>query len=87
MRKEITKDRIVRPSTTGYVEADMLGLTFSITEEMSAKQNTSQRPHREGMIVNKQTGVLKWFQTAPTACWRSLISRINKVRKHFRNGN
>ena len=81
------QQEIVRPSTTGYVEADMLGLTFSITEEMSAKQNTSQRPHREGMIVNKQTGVLKWFQTAPTACWRSLISRINKMRKLFRNGN
>ena len=68
----------VRTITTGYVEADMLGQCMIIAEEMKGKQNTSQRPHREGMIVSKLTGVLKWFQTAPTACWRSLNVLINK---------
>ena len=46
MRKETTKERIVRTTTTGYVEADMLGQTLYISEEMKNKQNTPQRPHR-----------------------------------------
>ena len=77
----------VRTITTGHVEADMLGHCMIISEEISDKQNNPQRPHSKGMIVSKLKRVLKWFQTAPTACWRSLISRINKMRKLFRNGN
>ena len=46
MRKETTKERIVRTTTTGYIEADMLGHTLNVAEEMSAKQNKPQRPHR-----------------------------------------
>ena len=95
MRKETTKDRIVRPSTTGYVEADMLGLTFSITEEMSAKQNTPQRPHRKKMkqrisemyIRGLFRAAIEWSQTAPTACLRSIRARISNLRKQKRNGN
>tara|TARA_B100000085_G_scaffold138546_1_gene126269 strand:+ start:898 stop:1179 length:282 start_codon:yes stop_codon:yes gene_type:complete len=71
MRKK-QQQEYVRTITTGHVEADMLGQCMIIAEEMKGKQNTSQRPHREGMIVNKLTGVLKWFQTAPTALLRKL---------------
>jgi len=45
MRKETTKERIVRTTTTGYIEADMLGHTLNVAEEMKAKQNKPQRPH------------------------------------------
>ena len=62
----------VRTTTTGYIEADMLGQTLIIAEEMKNKQRSPQRPHRNGMIEDKLSGVLKWFQTAPTACLRSL---------------
>ena len=62
----------VRTTTTGYIEADMLGQTMIIAEEMRGKQNMPQRPHRNGMIKRKLKKVLKWFQTAPTACLRSL---------------
>ena len=64
--------KYVRTTTTGYIEADMLGHTLNIAEEVSDKQNTPQRPHRNGMIRSKLKKVLKWFQTAPTACWRRL---------------
>ena len=46
MRKENNKEYIVRTSTTGYIEADMLGHTLNVAEEMRAKQNKPQRPHR-----------------------------------------
>ena len=62
----------VRTTTTGYIEADMLGQTLTIAEEIRGKQNMPQRPHRNGMIKRKLKKVLKWFQTAPTACLRSL---------------
>ena len=62
----------VRTTTTGYIEADMLGQTLTIAEEIRGKQNKPQRPHRNGMIKDKLKKVLKWFQTAPTACLRSL---------------
>ena len=96
MRKK-QQQEYVRTITTGHVEADMLGQCMIIAEEMKGKQNTSQRPHREGMIVNKLTGVLKWFQTAPTACLRSLKAWQDKkdanvpkylsgLRRNKRNG-
>ena len=68
----------VRTTTTGYIEADMLGQTLNIAEEIRGKQNTPQRPHRNGMIKRKLKKVLKWFQTAPTACWRRLKAWENK---------
>jgi len=87
----------VRTITTGHVEADMLGQCFIISEEMRGKQNNPQRPHRNGMIKNKLKRVLKWFQTAPTACLRSLKAWQDKkdadvpkylsgLRKQKRNG-
>ena len=88
----------VRTITTGHIEADMLGQTMNISEEMSDKQNTPQRPHRNGMIRSKLKKVLKWFQTAPTACWRRLKAWQDKkdasvprylsgLRRNKRNGN
>jgi len=87
----------VGTTTTGYIEADMLGHTLNIAEEMKVKQNIPQRPHRNGMIKNKLSGVLKWFQTAPTACLRRLkvlkgkgkeiyIRTTSYLRKLFVNG-
>ena len=81
----------VRTTTTGYIEADMLGQTLIIAEEMKNKQRSPQRPHRNGMIRSKLSGVLKWFQTAPTACLRSLKvlkgkgkEIYNRVASHLR---
>ena len=84
MRKETTKERIVRTTTTGYIEADMLGHTLNVAEEMSAKQNTSQRPHRNSMKESKLSGVLEWSQTAPTACWRRLKALISFSNRYGR---
>ena len=70
----------VRTITTGHIEADMLGQTLYISEEMKAKQNTPQRPHRGKMkqrisemyIRGKIKEAVEWSSTAPTACLRSL---------------
>ena len=89
--------KYVRTTTTGHIEADMLGQTLIIAEEMKNKQRSPQRPHRNGMIKNKLSGVLKWSQTAPTACLRSLkvlkgkgkeiyIRTTSCLRKLFVNG-
>ena len=108
MRKETNKEYIVRTTTTGYIEADMLGHTLNVAEEMSAKQRSSQRPHRkrektvsellqEGFEEEQAMYNLKWYQTAPTACWRrlkALISFSNRygrklaslMRRNKRNG-
>ena len=104
MRKNKTMKN-VRQITTGYIEADMLGQTLNIAEEMKAKQNTSQRPHRkkkymrisELYIWMKLKEAVKWFQTAPTACLRSLKAWQDKkdanvpkylsgLRRNKRNG-
>ena len=84
MRKESNKEIIVRTTTTGYIEADMLGQTLYISEEMKNKQNTSQRPHRNGMKESKLSGVLEWSLTAPTACWRRLKSLISFSNRYGR---
>ena len=83
--------KYVRTTTTGHIEADMLGQTLIIAEEMKAKQNTPQRPHRGNMKESKLSGVLKWSQTAPTACLRSLKvlkgkgkEIYNRVASHLR---
>ena len=78
MRKK-QQQEYVRTITTGYVEADMLGHCMIIAEEMSNKQNTPQRPHREGMKESKLSSISKWSQTAPTACWRSLEYILRKI--------
>ena len=70
----------VRTTTTGYIEADMLGQTLTIAEEIRGKQNKPQRPHRkkkymrisELYIWMKLKAAVKCIQTAPTACLRSL---------------
>ena len=72
--------KYVRTTTTGHIEADMLGQTLIIAEEMKAKQNTPQRPHRGKMkqrisemyIRGKIKEAVEWSQTAPSACLRSL---------------
>ena len=90
--------KYVRTITTGHIEADMLGQTLYISEEMKDKQRSPQRPHRRDMKESKLSGVLKWFQTAPTACLRSLkvlkgkgkelyTRTASHMRKLFRNGN
>ena len=95
--RDNTTMKHVRTNTTGYIEADMLGQTLTIAEEIRGKQNMPQRPHRNGMIKRKLKKVLKWFQTAPTACLRSLKAWQDKkdaqvprylsgVRKNKRNG-
>ena len=76
--RDNTTMKYVRSITTGHIEADMLGQTLNIAEEIRGKQNTPQRPHRNGMIKRKLKKVLKWFQTAPTACWRRLKAWENK---------
>ena len=78
--RDKTTMKHVRTTTTGYIEADMLGHTLNIAEEMSAKQRSPQRPHRKKMkqrisemyIRGKLKELLEWSQTAPTACLRSL---------------
>ena len=95
--RDNTTMKNVRTSTTGYIEADMLGQTLTIAEEIRGKQNMPQRPHRNGMIKRKLKKVLKWFQTAPTACLRSLKAWQDKkdadvpkylsgLRRNKRNG-
>ena len=96
MRKK-QQQEIVRPITTGHVEADMLGNVYLwLSERTNSKY--PQRPHRTYQRKSKFRVVSKWFQTAPSACWRSLnvliskgkelyIRVANKMRKQFRNGN
>ena len=95
--RDNTTMKYVRTNTTGYIEADMLGQTLTIAEEIRGKQNMPQRPHRNGMIKDKLKKVLKWFQTAPTACLRSLKAWQDKkdadvpkylsgLRRNKRNG-
>ena len=95
--RDNTTMKHVRTTTTGYIEADMLGQTLTIAEEIRGKQNMPQRPHRNGMIKRKLKKVLKWFQTAPTACLRSLKAWQDKkdanvpkylsgLRRNKRNG-
>ena len=82
--RDNTTMKHVRTTTTGYIEADMLGQTLNVAEEMSAKQNTSQRPHRNSMKESKLSGVLEWSLTAPTACWRRLKSLISFSNRYGR---
>ena len=84
----------VRTITTGNVEADMLGQVYLWLSERTNRR-IPQRPHRtykrrpspESKVRVWFRATIEWSQTAPTACLRSLISKIGKLRKHFRNGN
>ena len=91
MRKETTKERIVRTTTTGYIEADMLGQTLYISEEMKNKQNTSQRPHRPELkdytfMSRSEVArmIYKGTSTAPSACWRRLKALISFSNRYGR---
>ena len=70
MRKK-QQQEYVRPITTGHVEADMLGQVLLWIDKRQNRKY-AQRPHRTYQRKSKLSGVLKWFQTAPTACWRRL---------------
>ena len=93
MRKN-NNGKYVRTITTGHPEADMLGQVYLWLSERTNRR-TPQRPHRtykrrpspESKVRVWFRATIEWSQTAPTACLRSLISKIGKLRKHFRNGN
>jgi len=90
-------EKHVRVASTGHAEGDMLGQVLLWIDK---RQNSklSQRPHRGRQTQSIFRVVSKWFQTAPTACWRrlkGLISYSNKygrrlasvMRRNKRNGN
>ena len=98
MRKNNNK-RHVRPITTGYIEADMLGQVYLWISERTNRLN-AQRFHRKTYKRRRQPmriselyirglfrAAIEWSQTAPTACLRSIKDRISKMRKQKRNGN
>ena len=70
-------EKHVRIVSTGHAEGDMLGQVLLWIDK---KQNSkyAQRPHRGRQTQSIFRVVSKWFQTAPTACWRSLNVLINK---------
>ena len=95
MKEKDNKECVVVQPNTG-TEADMLG---QILLWVDKRQNSKypQRPHRTYQRKSKLSGVLKWFQTAPTACWRRLKAWQDKkdaqvprylsgVRRNKRNG-
>ena len=72
------QQEIVRPITTGHVEADMLGQVYLWISERK-NRGLSQRPHRnklKGYTFLSRSEVArlvhKGTSTAPSACWRSL---------------
>ena len=91
----------VRTITTGNVEADMLGQVYLWLSERTNRR-IPQRPHRtykrrpspESKVRGLFRATVEWFQTAPSACWRS-IKFSNKygrrlasvMRRNKRNGN
>ena len=93
MRKNNNKG-IVRTITTGHIEGDMLGQVYLWLSERTNRRYP-QRPHRtykrrpspesKGRVWFRAT--IEWFQTAPTACLRSIRDRISNLRKNKRNGN
>ena len=100
MRKNNNKG-IVRTFTTGHIEGDMLGQVYLWLSERTNRRYP-QRPHRtykrrpspESKVRVFFRATVEWFQTAPTACWRS-IKYANKygrrlasvMRRNKRNGN
>ena len=77
MRKK-QQQEIVRPITTGHVEADMLGQLYLWISERK-NRGLSQRPHRNKLkgytFLNRSEVarmIHKGTSTAPSACWRNL---------------
>ena len=79
MRKNNNKGN-VRPITTGYIEADMLGQVYLWLSERTNRKYP-QRPHRTYKKTRKYTinelyirglfrAAIEWSQTAPTALLR-----------------
>ena len=100
MRKK-QQQEIVRPITTGHVEADMLGQVYLWVSERTNRLNAQRfhrKTHRRRQPKSIFRVVTECIQTAPSACWRSLkvlkgkgkeiyIRVASRVRKLFRNGN
>ena len=89
-------EKHVRIVSTGHAEADMLGQVLLWIDKRQ-NSNLSQRPHRGRQTKSIFRVVVKWFQTAPTACLRSLkvlkgkgkeiyIRTTSCLRKLFVNG-
>jgi hypothetical protein len=76
-------ERTVRIASTGHAEGDMLGQVLMWVDK---RQNSkfSQRPHKTYKRKSKLRVVSKWFQTAPTACWRRLKSLISFSNRYGR---
>ena len=91
-------------STTGHIEGDMLGQVYLWLSERTNRVYP-QRPHKtykrrkqaESNVRVFFRAAVKWFQTAPTACLRSLKAWQDKkdanvpkylsgLRKDKRNG-
>ena len=85
MRKNNNK-RPVRTITTGHIEGDMLGQVYLWLSERTNRVYP-QRPHRTYKRKSNIRMAIEWFQTAPTACLRSIRDRISNLRKDKRNGN
>ena len=90
MRKKKTKNT-VRTYTTGIFEADMLGHSINVVEEMREKQNKPQRPHRkeqsvsellrEGYEIEKhQRDLEEELEEASNGALRSLIVLKYKIK-------
>ena len=103
MRKNNNKTP-VRMITTGHIEGDMLGQVYLWLSERTNRVYP-QRPHKtykrrkqpESKVRVFFRAALKWFQTAPTACLRSLKAWQDKkdadvpkylsgLRRNKRNG-
>ena len=76
MRENKTEKHVIRVST-GHAEADMLGQVLLWIDKRQ-NSNLSQRPHRVRQTKSIFRVAVKWFQTAPTACWRRLKSFMDK---------
>ena len=73
--RDNTTMKHVRTTTTGYIEADMLGQVYMYLAERK-NRGLSQRPHRTYKRVRQPESifrkVIEYIQTAPSACWRSI---------------
>ena len=94
------QQEIVRPITTGHVEADMLGQVYLWVSERTNRLN-AQRFHRKTYKRRQPKSifrvVIECIRTAPTACLRSLKAWQDKkdastpkylsgLRRNKRNG-
>ena len=91
MRRKQT-ERDVRTITTGHAEADMLGQVYLWLSERTNRKH-AQRPHRTYRKTRKYTinelyirglfrATIEWFQTAPTACLRSIKGYLRRGKRN-----